>query len=162
MRKDIYDERTWKNSSEATNWASCALRNWLNTEYLLKFSPQVKTMIATTLYPYILGPLDYIPTQRSDAIFSLSLTELGDSSTQRNGEGSVLPISNVLRIAQLNGSPFNQWTRSTNQNDINRAGIITSAGEGRFIDVTSSCGSRPCFTLPSTAFVDADLNLIEA
>ena len=161
VRKDIYDERTWKNSSEATNWASCALRNWLNNEYLLKFSPQVKTMIATTLYPYILGPLDYIPTQRSDAIFSLSLTELGDSSTQRNGEGSVLPISNVLRIAQLNGSPFNQWTRSTNQNDVNRAGIITSAGEGRFIDATSSYGSRPCFTLPATALVDADLNLIE-
>ena len=102
-----------------------------------------------------------LPAARS--IFALSLTELfGQTNTWAANEGSILPISSVLKIALLNGSPIDQWTRTKYETSDGIAWCSNSDGEMETWQVTYTEGVRACFTLPDTALVDADLNLIES
>ena len=61
----------------------------------------------------------------------------------------------------MDGSPSPQWTRSRVGNNTVDVAYITADG-GSSEDLRNRAhGARPCFTLPDTARVDAELNLIE-
>ena len=160
VRKDCYDQRSW-NSPDANAWASSGMLSWLNRNYKALLSPWLQETIGNTTYHYTPGENNNTVTSRSDGIFLLSLTELGFSDTFANVEGSALPIASTLRIACVNGAPAYQWTRSPyTYNDYsvwssNPNGIKSSIG------ASASYGSRPCFTLPSTATVTEELELVE-
>ena len=162
VRKDVYDQRQW-NSSNANAWANCVLRSWLNSNYKNLFSSAVQALMGTTTYYYTPGNGSWSVTTRSDAVFSLSGTELNGSHRNCNVEGTALPIWSTLRLAyNSSGDRSFQWTRSPVTSDTSSAWAFdTIPGFGGF-GVDTEIGSRPCFTLPSTAFVDADLNLIES
>ena len=93
------------------------------------------------------------------AIVALSLTELGQSNTYANTEGSALPIASTLRIAYHNGSAAAQWTRSPHTYYTYAAWRLGSNGNIYYELCRYSFGSRPAFTLPSNAVV-SDGNLI--
>ena len=165
VRKDVYDQRQW-NSSGVNTWASSTMRSWLNGAYKSLFSSSVQSLMGATTYRYTPGDRDNDVTTRADAVFLMSLTELGLSNgTAANVEGSSLPIASVLRIAYQSGSATSQFTRSPyfsySYDDVNVCAVGFNGGF--FVaQCTDSHGSRPCFTLPNTALVDADLNLIES
>lgn len=161
VRKDVYDQRQW-NSSNANAWANCVLRSWLNSNYKNLFSSAVQALIGTTTYYYTPGNGSWSVTTRSDAVFSLSGTELNGSHENCNVEGTALPIWSTLRLAyNSSGDRSFQWTRSPATSNTSSAWAFdTIPGFGGF-GVNTEIGSRPCFTLPSTALVDQDLNLIE-
>lgn len=100
----------------------------------------------------------------SRAVFVLSVKEYGapyDSDTVRTTElGSELPISNALLPVTIGGSPVTTFTRCL------RTGYwdpfaINQDGKAETMYKHGSYEIQPVFTLPATALVDQDLNLIE-
>lgn len=164
VRKDVYQNRQW-NTSDRNAWGGSALRSWLNGAYKNMFSDAVKGLMGTTKYNYYSGLGNSSDlSSRSDAVFILDGGELGISYPDTNFAGAKLPISNTLKIAHLNGETNSQWTRTpyTWMNNTTSAIWIWASGDVSFLATSSSCGARPCFTLPADAFIDTDLNLVES
>ena len=153
VRKDIYDWREW-NSTSYNDYSVCSLDSWFNTTYLNVLSASVRALIGSTQFFFTraVGD-DASPLER--AVFALSVTELGIQGQ----EGSPLPIASTLQVARQNGHATNQWTRSP-ESSYNHVWEIKSNGDAEGVNCYSDSGSRPCFTLPSGALVDADLNLV--
>lgn len=118
--------------------------------------------MSTTTYRYTPGNGNQTVTTRSDAVFLLSATELGKSERWFNAEGSALPISGTLQVAHLNGNTHTQWTRSPVKGDTVHAIYLSAIGNVDLNYCSSTYASRPCFTLPSTAFVNQQLELVES
>ena len=157
VRKDIHSNQGW-NGLDDNRWIDCSLMNWLNSTYKATLSATVQQLMGTTTY---VTEEVYPSASYSNSVFILSLTEYGLSKTFVDTEGSALPIASSLRVAYLNGSPSPQWTRSRVGNNSVDVAYIT-AGGGSSGDLRNRAyGARPCFTLPDTARVDAEFNLIE-
>lgn len=155
VRKDCYDTRVW-HSSNVNAWASCSLRSWLNSTYKALLDSDIQTAMSTTKYYYTPGNGTTTVTTRSDAVFQLSVTELGLSHTYANTEGSALSIASTLKIAYLNGSAVVQWTRSPRTGSTTSAWHLNSGGDLYGNNCTGTYGSRPAFTLPSSLYVSDD------
>lgn len=162
VRKDVYDQRQW-NSSSANAWASSTIHSWLNSGYKGLFSAYVQSIMGATTYEYTVGNNNNTVTTRSDAVFLLSLTELGENyPSYANVEGSALSIASTLKIAYQNGAATTQWTRSPQTQGVGLVWRFDQNGGFTLKNCTESHGSRPCFTLPSTALVDLNNALIES
>lgn len=162
VRKDVYDQRQW-HSSNVNAWANCTMRSWLNSTYKALLDSSIQEAMGTTTYRYTPGNGNNTVTTRSDAVFLLSLTELGLSHTSANVEGSSLPIASTLQIAYQNGNATSQWTRTPNTSGIIYAFKIHSNGDIHSnVFCASQFGSRPCFTLPSTLLFNPDTNEVVA
>ena len=155
VRKDCYDNRAW-HGSNVNAWASCTMRSWLNSTYLNMLDADIRSLIGTTKYYYTPGNGSWSVTTRSDAVFLLSATELGQSQSWFNTEGSALPIASTLKIAYLNGSANTQWTRSPSTYGTGYAIFLISDGNVGNGGCTYTYGSRPAFTLPSNLYVSDD------
>lgn len=163
VRKDVFDYRRW-NDTEVNTWANSSMLSWLNSGYKMMLGTNVQKMIATTTYRYTPGNGDKSVTTRADAVFLMSLTELGKSALYVNTEGSALPIAAILQTIPKPGpNQDGQWTRSPNTQynsaavNLGYTGLVST---NNYV-TTDHYASRPCFTLPATALVDQDLNLIE-
>ena len=155
VRKDTYDDRVWDNGN-VNAYASSDLDSWFNSTYKNMLDADIRSLIGTTKIRYTPGNGNNTVGTLERAIFALSLTELGQSHTYANTEGSALPIASTLRIAYRNGSATTQWTRSPYSNNTYYAWWLYSSG-GIYSDVCSnSYGSRPAFTLPSSLYVSDD------
>ena len=155
VRKDVYDQRAW-HSSNVNAWASCTMRSWLNSTYKALLDADIQEAMGTTTYRYTPGNGNNTVTTRSDAVFLLSLTELGQSHTYANTEGSALPIASTLQIAYQGGSATTQWTRSPCTDRTSFAWRLYSNGYVSYDYCTDARGSRPAFTLPSSLYVSDD------
>ena len=155
VRKDTYDDRVWDNGN-VNAYASSDLDSWFNSTYKNMLDADIRPLIGTTKIRYTPGNGNNTVGTLERAIFALSLTELGQSHTYANTEGSALPIASTLRIAYRNGSATTQWTRSPLTNDTILAWRLSSNGniDNNFCD--NSGGSRPAFTLPSSLYVSDD------
>ena len=153
VRKDCYDTRAW-HSPNVNAWASCTLRSWLNGDYLNLLDENVRGVIGTTKYYYTPGNDNTSVTIRSDAVFQLSVTELGKTASYANAEGTALPIASTLQIAYRNGSAVIQWTRSPYTNLNYDAYYLDTDGKVYSGGCIYTHGSRPAFTLPYTAIFD--------
>lgn len=155
VRKDCYDTRAW-HSSNVNAWASCSMRSWLNSTYKALLDADIQEAMGTTTYRYTPGNGSWSVGTRSDAVFLLSATELGKSESWFNVEGSALPIASTLQVAYRNGSATTQWTRSPSTNHTYDAIYLDSNGHVNNHYCTSTHGSRPAFTLPSSLYVSDD------
>lgn len=155
VRKDCYDTRQW-HSSNVNAYASSAIDTWLNGTYKNLLDADIQSVIGTTKFYYTPGNGNTTVTTLSRAIFLLSGTELGQSHTYMKTEGTALSIASTLLIAYLNGSAVTQWTRSPYTNGTNYAWYLYSHGGLRNGLCSSTYGSRPAFTLPSTLSVSDD------
>lgn len=158
VRKNCYDIRAW-HSSDVNAWASCTLRSWLNGDYLNLLDEDIRGVIGTTKYYYTPGNGTTSVTTRSDAVFQLSITELGKTSPYANAEGTALPIASTLQIAYRNGSTVIQWTRSPYTSSTDGAYDLRTNGDVDYRHCTNTYGSRPAFTLPSGALFDEETML---
>ena len=148
VRKDTYDDRVWDNGN-VNAYASSDLDSWFNSTYKNMLDADIRSLIGTTKIRYTPGNGNNTVGTLERAVFALSLTELGQSRTYANTEGSALPIASTLRIAYRNGSPTTQWTRSPRTDGANRAWWLDSGGNVGNLNCNRSFGSRPVFTLPS-------------
>lgn len=155
VRKDCYDNRVWDNGN-VNAYASSDLDSWFNSTYKNMLDADIRSLIGTTKIRYTPGNGNWTVGTLERAVFALSLTELGQSHTYANTEGSALPIASTLRIAYRNGSPTTQWTRSPYTNNTSFAWWLISNGNISFNSCDLSFGSRPAFTLPADLPVDPD------
>ncbi len=148
VRKDCYDMRAFSSSNNA--YANGALDSWFCSTYLKLLDADIQAAIGTTKFYYTPGNGNTTVTTLQRAVFQLSLTELGKTTSYANTEGSALPIASTLQIAYRNGSACVQWTRTPYTGGtisvycLYTDGSVASGNYGR------SYGSRPAFTLPST------------
>ena len=155
VRKDTYDDRVW-DSGNVNAYASSDLDSWFNSTYKNMLDADIRSLIGTTKIRYTPGNGNNTVGTLERAIFALSLTELGQSHSYANTEGSALPIASTLRIAYRNGSPTTQWTRSPYTGSASNAWGLSSDGDIGYGNCYRSSGSRPAFTLPSTLSVSDD------
>lgn len=155
VRKDCYDTRQW-HTSNVNAYATSAIDTWLNSTYKNLLDADIRGVIGTTKIKYTPGNGNTTVGTLERAIFLLSVTELGRSASYANTEGTALSIASSLQIAYLNGSAVVQWTRSPYTSntyyacDLHTDGGVYSGG------CSSTYGSRPAFTLPSTLSVSDD------
>ena len=144
--------RKWDNGN-VNAYAGSDIDLWCNNTYKILLDERVQAIIGTTKFYYTPGRGNNTVTSLERSVFLLSLTELGGSGAKANVEGSVLPIAGTLQ------SSHHGWTRSPCTDDNDSAWTKTA---GRFYTYrcTNDYDSRPCFTLPSTAQVDENLNLM--
>ena len=152
VRKDTYDDRAW-DSGNVNAYSSSDIDAWFNGTYKALLDPSIQTAIGTTKFYYTPGNGNNTVGTLERAIFALSLTELGQSHTYANTEGSALPIASTLRIAYRNGSATTQWTRSPYTVNASVAWGLGSNGNIYYNGCTYTYGSRPAFTLPSSLSV---------
>ena len=155
VRKDCYDTRAW-HSSNVNAYASSAIDSWLNSTYKNLLDADIRGVIGTTKIKYTPGNGSTTVGTLERAIFLLSVTELGKTASYANTEGTALDIASSLQIAYRNGSAVTQWTRSPLTYNANYACCLNSNGNVYYYDCTSTYGSRPAFTLPSTLSVSDD------
>lgn len=155
VRKDTYDDRVWDNGN-VNAYASSDLDSWFNSTYKNMLDADIRSLIGTTKIRYTPGNGNWTAGTLERAVFALSLTELGQSHTYANTEGSALPIASTLRIAYRNGSATTQWTRSPYTNGTSNAWGLGSDGGIYYGNCYFSNGSRPAFTLPSSLYVSDD------
>lgn len=148
VRKDVYDNRAW-DSGNVNAYSSSDLDSWFNSTYKNMLDADIRSLIGTTKIRYTPGNGNNTVGTLERAVFALSLTELGQSHTYANTEGSALPIASTLRIAYRNGSPTTQWTRSPHTHSASNAWRLYSDGSIYSSNCHYSSGSRPAFTLPS-------------
>lgn len=155
VRKDVYDQRQW-HSSNVNAYASSTIDSWLNSTYKNLLDADIRSLIGTTKIRYTPGNGNWNVSTLERSVFLLSLTELGESHTYANTEGSALPIASTLKIAYQNGSPTYQWTRSPHTSHTHYAWGLDSNGNIDYGGCTNTGGSRPAFTLPSSLYVSDD------
>ena len=160
VRKDCYDSRVW-HSSDVNAYATSDINSWLNSTYKSLLDDGVQTAIDMTKFYYTPGNGTTSVTTLKRSIFLLSATELGKSANNCNTEGTVLPISNILDIAYRDGTKYYQWTRSPYRNRVEHVFLVNPSGGLNGSLCTYTSGSRPCFTLPSTAVFDKNTMLLK-
>ena len=156
VRKDTYDDQVW-DSGNVNAYASSDLDSWFNSTYKNMLDADIRSLIGTTKIRYTPGNLNNTVGTLERAVFALSATELGQSESWFNVEGSALPIASTLQVAYRNGSASTQWTRSPNMYYASLAVSLNFNGYVNSQDVRYTvCGSRPAFTLPSTTPINPD------
>lgn len=155
VRKDCYDTRQW-HTSNVNAYATSAIDTWLNSTYKNLLDADIRGVIGTTKIKYTPGNGNTTVGTLERAIFLLSVTELGRSTSYANTEGTALSIASSLQIAYLNGSAVVQWTRSPYANSTSNACYLYADGNVSSNHCSVTRGSRPAFTLPSTLSVSDD------
>lgn len=134
-------------------YSSSTIDSTLNNSYKQRFSQNVQTMMATTTFQYVSDPPSRRLGNLARSIFLPSSDEWG---VDRNLDGTEIPLLATLRSSLSSNW---HWTRSQTS-DYDVYYVMNSGGGawgGRFAETII-----PAFTLPSTAFVDQYLNLIES
>ena len=157
VRSSFAGRGMWQNASTNYTYSGHEIDQWCQS-YVNRFSQTVKSLISTTKFYEQRAEWASQVNQLERPAFPLSINELNLATSSGTSEGSPLPIASTL----LAGAMRDCWTRS----------IYTFAGNYSVYFINNS-GNRdeyrgdqikdylPVFTLPSTARVDAGLNLIE-
>ena len=166
VRKDIHSNRAWDSSNN--DYANSDVHSWLNNTYLNLLDADIKAAVKQVKIPYRKGSgtstgVTSGANGLSCKVFLLSMKEVGLSPSYAPSEGATLSYfsagGNTARKANLNGSPAEWWSRSPYCYSIigsYGAYSVTSSGGSNFWNVTSSCGVRPAFILPSDLSVSDD------
>ena len=170
VRKDSVSELIAWNSSDIPQYINGSADSWLNSTYKNRFSSYVQSLIGSTgFYCTNNAQDDPSVSSYSRSIFMPSVTELGgfpDTDLMKiNEEGEEFPVASTIRHASIR----NYESRTVNLRRDQIVGwsyIKYSGGNWQYTNcdaILDQSGTypRPCLSLPSTAFIDVDLNLVE-
>ena len=154
LRKDDIGQLYWvEEPTGYETYSSSTIDSTLNSSYKQRFSQNVQNMMATTKFQYVSNPPSRGLGTLARSIFLPSSDEWG---VDRNLDGTKIPLLATL-LSSLSSSWH--WTR-TQATDYDVYYVMNNGGGawgGQFAETII-----PAFTLPSTAFVDQNLNLIES
>lgn len=138
----------------------CPLARELNTKYYNLFSSKIKTAIGSTTVTCHHNKLEYLSNSKNH-IHIPSIDEYNLMSSGLGyypGIGTPWTIGNSIRICYFNGNAVDHWTRTINES---YCSYVSDSGGGDWAYGTSKKYARPLFTLPETARVDINMELIE-
>lgn len=166
VRKEGYDKRNWADFN-TYDYREASITTWLTETYAKLFDADVQTAMGKTkfLIGYNASSSVY---ERSDAVFLLSCTEIGYQTNCRAIEGTAIPAASVLFPMPYNGDTDAFWLRSSYGNTSNKyvyaaSGNTPNCGTRRpnTTDTSLYACTRPCFTLPVSAFFDEETLLFK-
>ena len=153
VRKDCYDIRAFSSSNNAFSGSS--MDTWLNNTWLKLLDADIQAAVSTTKFYCIAGNGSSTKQTLTRAVFLLSATELGKGS-YNDGTALASAVCSQLAIAYRNGSAVTQWTRTPYPSSTYSVYYLNTNGDLRSSYYSSSGGSRPAFTLPSSLSVSDD------
>ena len=170
VRKDCYDTRAWDTDPGSAlkfynEYDNSDIDVWFNVAYKSILDADVQSAIGETSFyysPYYDPYTSKNVTVLKRSIFALSMSEMGEGNGAYGAEGTSISITNLLKIAYLNGSTTVWWLRSPstqlNKGNYNYVRFFNTLGNLNSGNKTNLWGSRPCFTLPGTSLFDPDTN----
>ena len=167
LMKDIYENRQWHNSN-VNNLENSTIHSYLNGTFLNLFESNIRDAIKQVKLPYRKndgsGGSDQSGANGlSCKVFLLSCYELGwttSNSSMYPVDGAKLDYfiagsaGKSLRIAHLNGTVNDWWTRSPYASGTSNAWVIQTDGNSNSSGASNSHGIRPALVLPSTLLVN--------
>ena len=148
VRKDCVASDYLTNSVDA-KYENSRCDSWLNSQYIRQLDAATQSVLATIGIG--VGSTNGVGTI-ARKVFLLSLYEYGIATNEGiSNIGEALPYFSTAtrRVAKLNGSSVNHWTRSTHIGSSKSAYITTSGGHVvTQAHNTFVAGIRPAFTLP--------------
>lgn len=184
VRKDIHSKMAWDerilgvSMQTTTEYDKSTIDSWCNDTYFNLLDPNVQSAVGTTKFVIASdGSIEATLVTIERAVFVLALREVGLNGVgyaYALEDGTAVPIAELLRIANLNGTATGWWTRSPYTVNGNggsyedyedssyyneRIWSVSSAGKGSGQDLeSSSYGARPVFTLPASTLFNAATN----
>ena len=171
LMKDIYETRQW-HSSNVNDYANSTIHSYLNSTFLNLFDANIRAQIKQVKIPYRPGSgtstsINSGANGLSCKIFLLSNIEMGGdpSWSYFPQDGAKLSYfilgtgtdANNKRIAYLNGSATNWWSRSPYTYSATLAWYCYSDGDcGDVSGCSDTYGIRPALVLPSDLLVSDD------
>lgn len=166
LRKKAYDYRPFQSTLRPYSFPNTEIYSFLNSSYYSLFSTFVKSLITPTTFEYCYNGSNIL--QATGKVFLPTAPEMGvqDLSSQQNSVGKKFPTADAMVLCEYNGENISYWTRISDLygspvNGYGGAIIIQPSKTAYMTRVDNSNYSRPCFSLLSTALVDANLALIE-
>ena len=166
VRKGNSNQIQWTQDGNLT-YNGSSIDIYFNGSYLSIFSVNVQNMMGNTKFyanTYVKG--NEILERK---VFTPSMSEYGlqfDGGFDVEKDGTRISLLSTSSVRTTGNAyytrSFGYTTVATNQWRANLIGIVLSNGRHGSSYPGSSNYTRPCFTLPSTAPVDQDLNLIES
>ena len=154
LRRYTHSDRQW-HSSNVNAYATCTLDAWFNGGYYNSIEADVRAQIAAVTIPYTPGNGNTTLSSLARKVFAVSATELGQTHSYLNAEGTALANAATLKIATDSaGTAKVQWTRSPYTNFTTSAWHLNTDGSLNLSNCSSTRGARPAFTLPSSLGVD--------
>ena len=154
LRRYTHSDRQW-HSSNVNAYATCTLDAWFNGGYYNSIEADVRAQIAAVTIPYTPGNGNTTLSSLARKVFAVSATELGQTHSYLNAEGTALANAATLKIATDSaGTAKIQWTRSPYTNNTTSAWRLSTDGSLGGGNCSYTSGARPAFTLPSSLGVD--------
>ena len=155
VRKDAWSTFSWNYGMNQNSYPGSKVDVELNTNYSKTLSSKVVDMISMTKFKYTVGNDSAEISTYERPVFLLAYCEVGGTYLYENNIGSLLPISQILKVTD-----GDQMTRSaTNQTRVRQV-LYCNRGGGPIIMHTNEDGNvRPAFTLPNTITVDSGMNV---
>ena len=172
LLEDIYENRQWDSSNN--DYKNSDVQAWLNNAsngFLSLLDADIREAIKQVKIPYVNGTggagVASGANGLSCKVFLYGGYELGWTTSDNDyfpvdgakldyfqqGTGSA---ANQKRIAKLNGSPANWWTRSPYMRYSNSVWYVNSDSLYYHWDYDNTYGVRPGFILPSSLLVSDD------
>lgn len=147
VRKDCYNRMAFSEWGTSNLFLTSSIAEFLTKTWIGLLGSAIQDAAGQTkIYCYI----DEYETKREVTrnAFILSTTEL----MPYGNEGTPLDpaVRSLLAIAKINGSPLEQWTRTTKEYTSTDAYVLDTAGNISTQYIGNGNGMRPAFTLPST------------
>ena len=171
LMKDLYETRAW-HSSNVNDYANSTIHSYLNSTWYNLIDANIRNQIKQVKIPYRPGSGTSMTVSSganglSAKVFLLSNIEMGGQTdwSYMPHDGAKLAYfeygtgssANNKRIAYLNGTATNWWSRSPGAGDSASAWCCYSSGNcGGTGYCTNTCGIRPAFVLPSSLLVSDD------
>lgn len=160
LRRYTHSNQRW-HISNVSAYASCTLDAWFNGEYFNSLAADIRGQIAAVTIPYTIGSGNWTVSNLSRKVFALSGTELGQSHTYMQVEGTALANAAQLKIATDSaGTAKVQWTRSPSTYNASYAWVLGTSGIPSSYGCSTTYAARPAFTLPSSLAVDENGNVV--
>jgi len=129
VRKDCHSQIQWgivSSYPENSVYGNSIISKWLNGNYLAMLDENIQAALGATKFYHL--PRANVSYVLSRSVFLLSATELGIEKTGLMYDGTELPVADILKIAELNGSAVAQWTRTSS---IGNDHILVANGGGQ-------------------------------
>ena len=147
-RKESHSARVW-DSGGVKDYATSDVDAWMNGDFYNSLSSGVRDLIGATTFYYT--DINANVSTLDRAVFLRSVAELGLTHSNGNTEGSALPIASTLRIAKLNGTASNQWTRSVYKTTNPYVYFLNASGAVNSDSTDKAYGVPVAFTIPHDA-----------
>lgn len=173
LRKNIHSNRQW-HTSYVNKYESSSINTWLNGDFFNTLGSAEQAAIKQVKIPYRKnggsGGTDQSGANGlSCKVFLLSCYELGwttSNSSMYPVDGAKLDYfiagsaGKSLRIAHLNGTVNDWWTRSPYASGTSNAWFIQTDGNSNSSGASKSHGIRPALVLRSNALFDGKTMLL--